>query len=223
MDTEKKTAPSIQSSLRGHILRLPEEVYDASGIVINGRRLKSFVFTTDLAIIRNCDADAVFAVYPFTPQPVISEHILEASYIPVFCGIGGGTTKGLRTVGLAKDAEARGAMGVVLNAPISNLNLIGVAKAVDIPVVITIASEDTDISERIAAGASILNVACAADTPKVISKIRAAYPDIPIIASGGKTGESIKRTIDAGANAIVYTPPSTAELFKTLMAKYRED
>ncbi|WP_314856038.1 hypothetical protein [Stomatobaculum longum] len=35
--------------------------------MVNGRRFKSPVFTTDLAIIRNCDADAVFAVYPFTP------------------------------------------------------------------------------------------------------------------------------------------------------------
>ena len=35
--------------------------------------------TTDLAIIRNCDADAVFAVYPFTPQQAISDAIIKAS------------------------------------------------------------------------------------------------------------------------------------------------
>ncbi len=93
MGTEKKTSPNVESRLR-HILRMPQEVYSASGIVVNGRRLKSFVFTTDLAIIRNCDADAVFAVYPFTPQQAISHAIIQASYIPVFCGVGGGTTKG---------------------------------------------------------------------------------------------------------------------------------
>ena len=67
MAAEKKASPNVESRLRHNILKMPQEVYQASGIVINGRRLKSFVFTTDLAIIRNCDADAVFAVYPFTP------------------------------------------------------------------------------------------------------------------------------------------------------------
>ena len=186
MGTEKKTSPNVESRLR-HILRMPQEVYSASGIVVNGRRLKSFVFTTDLAIIRNCDADAVFAVYPFTPQQAISHAIIQASYIPVFCGVGGGTTKGMRTLQLAQDVEGQGAMGVVLNSPISDLNLLAVSRVVDIPVIITVTKAD-----------------------------------IPIIASGGKTGESIAETIAAGANAITYTPPSPAVLFKEMMEKYRE-
>ena len=94
--------------------------------MVNGRRIKSLVFTTDLAIIRNCDADAVFAVYPFTPQSAISHALINGSYIPVFCGC------------------------------------------------------------------------------------------------GGNTEESIQATIAAGANAITFTPPSTAELFKSMMARYRE-
>ena len=190
---------------------MPEAVYEASGIVVNGRRLKSFVFSTDLAIIRNCDADAVFAVYPFTPQQAISEAIIKAAYVPVFCGVGGGTTKGVRTVGLAKDAEAQGAMGLVLNAPISNPNLRAVTSAVDIPVVITVVSEDTNIARRLEHGATILNVAGAAETPAIIRKIREQYPSVPIIASGGNTNESIRETIRAGANAVTYTPPSTKE------------
>ncbi len=217
----KEQIPNVESRLRNHILKIPEAVYGASGIIVNGRRIKSFVFTTDLAIIRNCDADAVFAVYPFTPQQAISEAIIRSSYIPVFCGVGGGTTKGLRTVSLAKDVEAQGAMGVVLNAPISDLNLLAVSNSVDIPVIITVASPDTDISSRISHGAAILNVACGKDTPDVVRKIRSNYKDIPLIASGGKTNESILETINAGANAITYTPPSTQELFKELMSVYR--
>ena len=134
MAAEKKTSPNVESRLRHNILKMPQEVYAASGIVINGRRLKSFVFTTDLAIIRNCDADAVFAVYPFTPQQAISDAIIKASYIPVFCGVGGGTTHGVRTLNLARDVESQGAMGVVLNSPISDLNLLAVSRVVDIPV-----------------------------------------------------------------------------------------
>jgi len=220
--TGRPAAPNVRSSLRHHILKMPEAVYEASGIVINGRRIKSLVFTTDLAIIRNCDADAVFAVYPFTPQQAISEAIVKAAYVPVFCGVGGGTTKGVRTVGLAKDAEAQGAMGVVLNAPISNPNLRAVAAAVDIPVVITVISEDTSIARRLESGAAIINVAAAEETPQLVRKIRSQYPALPIIASGGNTDESIRETIRAGANAVTYTPPSTKDLFRETMSKYRE-
>jgi 2-keto-3-deoxy-6-phosphogluconate aldolase len=222
MTSEQNNAPHIESTLRHNILKIPSEVYACSGIVINGRRIKSLVFTTDIAIIRNCDADAVFAVYPFTPQQAISDAIIKAAYIPVFCGVGGGTTQGIRTVALAKDVECQGAMGVVLNAPISNLNLAAVAKAIDIPTIITVVNEDTDIQSRIKSGASILNVAGGVNTPKLVRKIRSEFPQVPIIATGGNTGENIRATIEAGANAVTYTPPSTKELFTQMMNKYRE-
>ena len=99
-------------------------------------------------------------------------------------------------------------MGIVLNAPISNLNLLAVTKVVDITVIITVVSEASDIAARLANGASILNVVAGPQTADLVRKIRAEFPDVPIIASG--------------ANAITYTPPSTAELFKHMMAKYRE-
>jgi len=221
--TQKKQIPNVESRLRHNILEMPKEILKASGIVIYGRRIKSLVFTTDLAIIKNCDADAVFAVYPFTPQQSISDAIIKASYIPVFCGVGGGTTKGARTVSLAKDAASQGAMGVVLNAPVTNINLMAVSKAVDIPVVITVTGENTNIAKRLEAGAAILNVAAAERTPEVVAKIRANFPEVPIIATGGNRPDTIEATIAAGANAITYTPPSTRELFKSMMERYREE
>ena len=220
--TTQPFIPRVQSNLRHGILEMPKAIYEASGIVINGRRIKSLVFTTDLAIIRNCDADAVFAVYPFTPQQAISDAIIKASYIPVFCGVGGGTTKGPRTIGLAKDVESQGAMGVVLNAPITDLNVAAVAKTVDIPVIITVVNLETDIERRLLSGASILNVAGGMQTPEIVNSIRQRFPEVPIIASGGKTEDSICKTIQAGANAVTWTPPTTQELFKVTMAKYRE-
>ena len=215
--------PTINSKLRHNILRMPEVIREASGIVIYGKRIKSLAFTTDLAIIKNCDADAVFAVYPFTPQQSISDAIIKHSSMPVFCGIGGGTTKGLRTVTLAKDVESQGAIGAVLNAPVSNLNLKMVADSIDIPTVITVVNMDTDIAERIRYGAAIINVAGGAQTPEIVKMVREAAPGIPIIASGGKTEESIRRTIQAGANAITYTPPSSASLFAKTMADNRSE
>jgi len=223
MEESKQQIPYVESRLRNNILQMPKEIQQASGISIYGRTIKSLVFTTDLAIIKNCDADAVFAVYPFTPQPSISEAIIKASYIPVFCGVGGGVTQGIRTVSLAKDAEHQGAIGVVMNAPITNINLLAVAKAIDIPVVITITDEATDVGLRLDSGASILNVAAGKKTAQIIRSIRRQYPDVPIIATGGPTSSSILEAIEAGANAITYTPPTTKELFSTIMRDYRTD
>ncbi len=221
IQAEKKRIPRIESKLRRHIVEMPPEIRKCSGIVIWGRRIKSLVFTTDIAIIRNCDADAVLAVYPFTPQQVISDAIITGSYIPVFCGVGGGTTQGLRAVTLAMDAEAQGAMALVVNAPMSNENISQIHKTVDIPIVVTVLNEQTDIQARLDAGASILNVSAAADTPEVVRSIRSRFPDVPIIATGGPTSDSISRTVEAGANAISYTPPTTKELFTGMMEDYR--
>ena len=214
--------PPIESRLRHNILRMPAEIKQASGIVVYGKRIRSLLFSTDIAIIRNCDADAIFCVYPFTAQRAVSSAVIHAAHAPVFCGAGGGTTQGMRAVYLAMDAENQGAMGVVFNAPIPNRDLRTAARILDIPIVVTIAGDGGDAARRIECGASILNVACGAATPDVVARIRAEHPTVPIIASGGRTGASIARTIAAGANAIVYTPPTSAELFGPMMAHYRE-
>lgn len=218
---ERRHLPHVTGDLRSHIVTVPEEIWKCSGIVILGRRIKSLVFTTDIAIIRNCNADAVLAVYPFTPQQVISNSIIQVSNIPVLCGVGGGMTGGDRTVRLSKDAEAQGASGVVVNAPMTNDVIEKMAKVIDIPIIATVLSEKADIQARLDAGVSILNVSAAARTPEVVSAIREKFPKVPIIATGGPTGESATRTIGAGANSISYTPPSTKELFSRTMEDYR--
>lgn len=215
--------PHCEGRLRSHRLHVPPVIRQCSGIVISGRRIKSLVFTTDLCILRNCDADAVLAVYPFTPQPIITQALLSAADVPVFAGVGGGLTTGARVALLASYAELQGAAGVVMNAPTSNEILTFVARAVDVPAIITIANGHTDIRARAEAGAAIFNVAAGADTPQVVRAIRDTLPEIPIIATGGPTEESISRTISAGANAISWTPPPASALFRDSMAAYRKD
>lgn len=216
-----KNIPVFDGILRKHMVHVPEETRRASGIIIFGKRIKSIVFTTDIATIRNVNADAVMAVYPFTPQPLITQAVMLAADIPVFAGVGGGTTKGERVVNIARDAEFQGAIGVVLNDPTSNESIREVKQHIDIPVVITVARE-TDIAARFEAGANILNVSAAAKTPELVYKIRSEFPNAAIIATGGPTPQTIAETIDAGANAVTWTPPTPAELFKELMEKYRE-
>lgn len=223
LDREKKI-PHVKTKLRSHhIVTMPDEIYAASGIVIMGRRIKSLIFSTDIAIIRNCNADAVLAVYPFTPQQIIADAIVSTSSLPVFCGVGGGTTTGARVVMLARDAEAFGAMAVVVNAPTTNDVIAQIADIIDIPIVVTVLDENTDIDARLEAGATIFNVSAAARTPEVVRILRERYPDLPIIATGGPSQESIRETVAAGANAISFTPPTAEELFHGLMTRYRNE
>lgn len=210
----------IKGYLRDFRLSVPDANYDCKGIKIFGRRIKSIVFSTDVSIIRNCNADAVIAVYPFTPQPVITQAVMMVADCPVFVGVGGGLTKGERVINLARHAEYQGATGVVLNAPTSNDTIREVARVVDLPIVITVVKED-DIQGRIDAGAQILNVSAASKTPELVAKIRKKFPDVPIMATGGPTEESIKATIKAGADAITWTPPSNGEVFRDIMEAYR--
>ena len=110
-----------------------------------------------------------------------------------------------------------------MNAPMRNQTVETMKKVVDIPIIATVTSENYDIAARLAAGASVLNVSAAERTAGVVRKIREKFPDVPIIATGGPTEESILRTIEAGANAISYTPPSTKELLRVIMTGYREN
>ena len=213
--------PEYRGTLRSHLLDIPRVISQCSGIRIFGRKIRSLVFSTDVAIIKNVNADAIIAVYPFTPQPTITQAIISVADVPVFAGVGGGTTNGARSVRLAAYAEHQGAYGVVVNAPIADETIFQIKQVVDIPVIATIVSLEMDIGRRIASGADILNVSGAAKTPEIVSAIRKDFPDIPIIATGGPTDADIERTIQAGANAITYTPPTNGALFAKMMRDYR--
>lgn len=218
----EQNIPEVKGYLRDFMLTVPKEIYACSGIKIHGRRIKSLLFSTDASIIKNTNTDAVIAVYPFTPQPVITQAVMTAANVPVLVGVGGGLTQGHRVINLALHAEFQGALGVVVNAPTKNEIIEELKKSIDIPVVVTIVSDNDDIKARIDAGTDVLNVSAASKTPEIVAEIKKKYPDFPVIATGGQTGETISATINAGANAITWTPPSNAEIFKNIMSAYRK-
>lgn len=220
---EERFIPEIQGTLRSHMIKIPTCIAQASGIRIFGKLIRSLVFSTDVAVIRNINADAVIAVYPFTPQPAITHSLMMAAEMPVFCGVGGGLTGGKRVVSLARDAEFQGAIGVVVNAPTPDSTVILLKEQIDIPIVVTVVTEHTDFDARLKAGTGIFNVSGAAKTAEIVGFIRKRYPEVPIIATGGGTEESILSTIEAGANAITYTPPTPGELFRATMVRYRKE
>ena len=123
----------IEGRLTTPIVRVPREIEQCTGIVVHGHRLRSFIYTTDVAIIRNTNADALLAVYPFTGHPVITQAIISVARAPVFTGVGGGTTTGQRVFELAMFAEMQGVQGVVLNAPAPVETIEHVAGIIDVP------------------------------------------------------------------------------------------
>lgn len=222
MVQEHLKAPKVMSDLRQDIVKVPKAIRNCSGIKIYGRLIKSVIFTTDVAIIANTDADAVLAVYPFTPSPAIAKSILSVANIPVLAGVGGGLTTGARSANMSLFAESEGALAVVTNGPTDSETIQKMNDLVDIPIIYTVVSEHSDIRSRLEAGADILNVSGGSRTLEMVRSIRDRYPQVPIIATGGPTDESIEAVIRAGANAVTYTPPSNGELFKHKMEKYRQ-
>lgn len=223
VDTSK-SVPKIRHQLRKRLVVVPEVIDKVTGINILERNIKSIIFTTDLAILTNSNADAVMAVYPFTPQLSITQAILSTATVPVFVGVGGGTTSGNRSLNIALQAELYGAYGVVVNTPMKADNINMISNELDIPVIATVASFKDDYMSKIKAGASILNVSAGKDTAELVKKIRETVgEEFPIIATGGPTDESIIKTIEAGANAITYSPPTTGEIFASIMEEYRKE
>ena len=56
-----KKIPTYSGTLRSHLLAVPHCISECSGIRIFGRRIKSLVFTTDVAIIKNVNGDAIIS------------------------------------------------------------------------------------------------------------------------------------------------------------------
>src|SRR5690625_3266590 len=111
-----KQRSSFQSECRTELILTPDAIRRASGIIVNGRRYKSFLFSSDVATIMYTDADAILAVYPYTPHPSIIKALSLVAPAPLAAGVGGGVTQGPRSGVIAQFADAYGCMSVVLNA-----------------------------------------------------------------------------------------------------------
>lgn len=222
--TEKqiKKIPKVTTPLRQSIIEMPEIIRKATGIILNGDRIKSIVYSLDVSLLANTNADSVLCVYPFTPNTQILDAVSTVSRMPILAGIGGGLTQGERSARLASYAEEHGAASVVLNGPVSVETTRMVRQYVDIPVIYTVIDKTRELQPYIDAGVDVFNVSGGKDTVELVKWVREQYPEFPIIASGGKTDESIEATIDAGANAITYTAYGMMEqYFHEKMETYR--
>lgn len=221
----EKYVPELFTPLRqdSGIIKVPHVIREASGIRIFGKRIKSILYTTDVAIIANNDADAILVVHPWTPNTAILNAIKQVASVPVFAGIGGGLTSGNKSVKVGAFAEENGAFGVVLNSPVTLETIRAVEESVDLPIIYTVVDYRDDLKDRIEAGVDMFNISGGAETPELVRKVREQFPQFPIMASGGRTETSIMRTIESGANAITFTAYGASEkLFHKKMEHYRQ-
>ncbi|MDR0196581.1 MAG: hypothetical protein LBI73_15805 [Myroides sp.] len=207
-------------------VKLPTPLHlidSCKGLILNNQKVKSILFSTDIALIENNDADAILAVYPFAPSENIIKTLIQFSNKPVICGIGGGITQGDFAVNMAKKAEALGASAVIVNQPFKNEDIIELNKHIRIPIISSVSTLNFDFKARIDAGVSCFNVTGGVDTLQIVEYIKSTYPDIAVISTGGKTNESLKNIAKKKVNAIILTPPSNGELFRSIMDEYRKN
>ena len=222
--TNIKKTPIVTSPLRDSIIEMPACIDEASGIILYGKRIKSIVYSLDVSLIANTNADAILCVYPFTPNTQILNAVSLVAKAPILVGVGGGLTSGERSARLASHAEENNAGGIVLNGPVDIETTKAVRAYVDIPLIYTVIDKSRELAPYIEAGVNIFNVSGGPATVELVKWVRDQYPDVPIIASGGKTQESILETIAAGANAITYTAYGMMEqYFHKKMETYRSD
>lgn len=222
-DILRDEAPGIAPAVASHpSLTVPRAAQLAEGIMLGGKRVRSLVFSTDLAVICNCDADAVLAVYPFVCQKAIIHGLLAVPDRPVITGVGGSLTPPEKSIRYAAYAHEQGLAGVVVNMTFSVDALRTIARDAGVPLVLTIGELNDEARRRIEAGASVLNVAAGKRTEEVVADVRAAYPEFPLMASGGPTEKTAAATIAAGAQAVSWTPPNIQDLEHALMKRTRK-
>lgn len=206
--TRPRSVDALEGRLRTAPLHIPTSYERCQGFPLFGRRIRcSLVCSTDVATIRNSNADAIFAVYPFTAQPAIIQALLTVAEAPLFVGVDGKTTTGKRSTELAVISEMQGVAGVILNATATVDMVACCAASIDISVLITITHLNADVFDKIYAGARMVNVAAGRATASVAAQLCAAFPTLPIIVTGGPTEKSADAARQAGANALIWTPP----------------
>ena len=192
------------------------------GLELKGNKIKTILYSTDLALIENNDADALLAVYPFPPSIQIIKTLIAFSNRPVICGIGGGMTQGDYAIEIAIQAQKYGAAAVIVNQPFKNEDITRLKQQLSIPIISSVSTLNFDFDQRIQAGVSCFNITGGSNTVAIVEHIQRHYPNFPIISTGGKTFDSLYNIVDKKISAVILTPPSNAELFRSIMDNYRQ-
>jgi len=202
---------------------IPSAIEESSGILIGDRLIRSVLLTTDLAFISSFEADSVMAVHPFDKLSHMDEVIIDFSNKPVFCDIGGGLLNGHEVTQAAKRSIEVGASAVVISKPTPFEIVNNMRSEIDGLLIYTVMFESEPVKELAESGVDIFNVATGEYTAETVSQIRSLIPDKPIMASGGPHDSTIRETIRAGADAIVFNPPTATEMMRAVFEGFRNN
>lgn len=201
---------------------IPEAITESPGIPVGTDRIKSVLLSTDLSYIANLNIDSVLVIHPFETTEKLNTTIQEFCEGPVFLGIGGGFRQKEHMMKLAVSADKNGADGIVISRPTDPNIIKKIRGKVSSKLIYSILIEGENIHQLVDAGVDMFNVSTGENTAKTIQSIRQDYPDIPIMANGGPFDSTIRATITAGADAIVYNPPTATEMMRSLFDKFRK-
>lgn len=202
---------------------IPNAIKECSGIEIGEHQIQSVLLTTDLAFINSLQADSVMAVHPFEKLSHLDEVIIDFSDKPVFCDIGGGLLHEHEATEAAKRSLEVGASAVVISKPTPPEVIRNIRLEIDGSLIYTVMFEAEPVKDLAEAGVDIFNVVTGEFTADSVSFIRNMLPKIPIMASGGPHNSTIRETIRAGADTIVFNPPTATEMLRAMFEGFRNN
>lgn len=202
---------------------IPECIKESPGIMLGDTRIKSILLSTDLSFIQNLSADAIMIVNPFDKSNELDRVIIKFARSPVICDIGGGLLGEERSIRLATGAFKAGASAVVLTKPTPPEIVARIRDEIDGPLVYTVMFDAEDIKALDQAGVDIFNISTGEFTAETVATVRELVPESVIMANGGPYDSTIKATIEMGAKAIVFNPPTATEMLRSIFDDYRKN
>ncbi|SMO51658.1 hypothetical protein [Gracilimonas mengyeensis] len=215
---------SIQTqdyTLSAKKFEIPESITHSPGIRFGDHLIKSVLLSTDLSYIQSLHADAVMIMNPFEKSSKLDKVIIDFSNKPVFCDAGGGFLREEQTIQSAKTAFEIGASGVVISKPTSPDIIARIRKEITGKLIYTVMYDGEEVEELADAGVDVFNIATGEYTAESVAKVKELVPNVPVMASGGPYDSTILETIEMGADAIVFNPPTATEILRSVFDEYR--
>lgn len=200
---------------------LPEAIDECGGIQVGSNTIRSVLMSTDLSFINSIEADSVMAVHPFEKSEKMDRVIINFSQNPVFCDIGGGLLNQNKSISVARNSLGAGAAGVILSRPTPAEVVANIRSEINGLLIYTIMYDGEPVEDLSGAGVDIFSVSTGKFTAESVNNIKERIPNIPIMASGGPYNSTIRETIRAGADAIVYIPPTATEMMRSVFDGFR--
>lgn len=122
---------------------------------------------------------------------------------------------------LADGAFKAGAAGVVISRPTSPDIVYRICRHIPGKLIYTVMFDGEPVHELYDAGVDVFNVVTGQETAESVQKVREILPSVPLMASGGPHSFTIRETIKKGADAIVFNPPTSTEILRSVFDGYR--